>query len=155
MWRQKIVNSKKKIMNKLFGEKEIKEYLNNSFDILYKNEKTINLLSEEMFEKKIIPWLKNNIGDKLIYINCNNIVNGWEGNYLIKNKYGRPKNIGIISNYLKIASENIDCIIDLSQWNNQEIKKYTIDNMHLTYKGSEWIYNKIMKKLFHKNQKEI
>lgn len=143
--KNRIVNAKKNIMNKLFGEKNIKNYLNKSFNIKYKNNNTINLLSEDMLLKNIIPWLKNNLGDKLIFINSNRIVKGWEGNYLKVNKFGRPRNISIIEKYSEILNENLPNIINLLNWNDIQIKKYTVDNMHLTYEGSEWIYNQLLK----------
>ena len=134
-------------MNKLFGKDNILNYLNTPFNIKYNNKNTVNLLSLDMLKNSIIPWLKNNINDKLIYINCNNIVKNWEGNYIKKNSLGRPKNINIISEYSKIIKNNIDNTIDLLEWNDNDIKKYTVDNMHLTYQGSEYIYNKILERL--------
>jgi hypothetical protein len=38
-------------------------------------------------------------------------------------------------------------VIDLLEWNDEEIKKYTVDNMHLSYEGSEWILSKLIEKL--------
>ena len=29
---------------------------------------------------------------------------------------------------------------------DEEIKTYTVDNMHLSYEGSEWIFNKLIEK---------
>ena len=97
-----------------------------------------------MHELYVIPYLQR-LNNKLLFINSNKIVEGWEGNYLKKNPLGRPKNINIINTFSKINKNKFKNIIDLSIWNNEDIKKYTVDNMHLTYKGSEYIYNEILK----------
>ena len=34
--------------------------------------------------------------------------------------------------------------IDLLLWSDEDIRKYTVDNMHLSYEGSEWIFNKLV-----------
>jgi len=69
------------------------------------------------------------------------------GKLYIKNKLGRPKNIDIISDYSKQMQNQFTHIIDLLEWTDEEIKKYTVDNMHLSYEGSEWILSKLIEKL--------
>ena len=54
----------------------------------------------------------------------------------------RPKNINIIEEIQKLIVINLK-IINLLDWDEQDIKKYTVDNMHLSYEGSEYLYNKI------------
>ncbi len=49
------------------------------------------------------------------------------------------KKILVINFILKLSN-----VIDISVWDNDDIKKYTVDNMHLTYEGSEWIYDKLI-----------
>ena len=96
--------------------------------------------------KKIINYLQK-LENKLIYINSNKCVNDWEGNYIIKNKDGRPKNINIIEDFSKQTIGKFKNFINLLDWNDDDVKKYTVDNMHLTYEGSEFIYNEIIKLL--------
>ena len=49
------------------------------------------------------------------------------------------KKILLINFILKLSK-----VIDISVWDNDNIKKYTVDNMQLTYEGSEWIYHKLI-----------
>ncbi len=143
------------------NKKEIFEYFfssellgnNCEYSTIYKTEKTKSLVSLEMYEKIIIPYLLK-IGNKLILINSNKICKGWEGNYLLVNKAGRPKNINIIEQYADMASKKIPNIINLD-WNNDEIKQHTVDNMHLTYLGSEYIYDRIVSKISSANDKVL
>jgi len=141
-----IYNNKKLIIEKLVPTYLINNLINNPYNTIYKNEKTYSLISINIFEKIIIPYLQK-FNEKLIYINTNNIVENWEGNYLLVNKLGRPKNINIISEYSKLTINKFDNIINLLEWNDNDIQKYTVDNMHLTYEGSEWIYNKIIERI--------
>lgn len=133
----KIINNKKQIFDKIFTEQLMTEYLNKPFNINFEKNKTINMYSCDMMEKYLIPRL-NNIHN-LIFINSNKILNNWDGNYL----RGRPRNINIISTYSKITNNKLNNVINLLKWSDEEIKTHTIDNMHLTYIGSEYIFNKL------------
>lgn len=137
----KIGNNKRNFFKKFFGElnTNIKNY-----GIHYKGEDTRSLVSIDMHKKYIIPYLQR-YNDKLIFINSNKVVKGWEGNYININPIGRPKNINIIEEYANINQNKFTNIVDLLSWNDNDVKKYTIDNMHLTYQGSEYIFNKIIK----------
>ena len=88
-----IYKDKKQIFDSVFGEENIKKYLNTDFNIDYEGDKTINLYSIEMAKMYIIPILQKI--NNLIWIGSNNIVDGWNGNYFRE----RPKNIKIIENF--------------------------------------------------------
>lgn len=114
-----------------------------TYGVRYQEEDTKSLITIECYEKIIIPYLQS-FGDKLIMINTNKIVPNWEGNYKKINPRGRPKNIDIVSEYSSKTLGKFDNLINLLEWNNEDIKKYTVDNMHLTYSGSEYIWNKLL-----------
>ena len=135
----RIINNKRKFFKKFFGKNNL-NVKNHSID--YKGEHTRSLISINMHEKYVIPYLQK-YNNKLIFVNSNKIVKGWEGNYIKKNPFGRPKNINIIEEYAKINSNKFKNKIDLLSWSEEDVKKYTVDNMHLSYEGSEYIYNKI------------
>ena len=135
----RIINNKRNFFKKFFGEDNLNV---KNYNIYYKGENTRSLISKDMHEKYVIPYLEK-FNNKLIFINSNKIVKGWEGNYILKNPYGRPKNINIIEEYSKINCNKFKNIINLLSWSDEDIKKYTVDNMHLSYEGSEYIYNKI------------
>lgn len=139
---KKIVNNKKQNFDRMFGEREITSYLNDPFSIQYEGQNTINMYSINM-AKRVSEKL-NKI-DNLIFINSNRIVPGWEGDF----KRGRPQNIDIIHQYADIFAENIDShkLIDLRAWGEDDIKKFTCDNMHLTKLGSDWIFERILEKV--------
>jgi len=140
---KKIVNNKKKIFDRVFGEKTIKKHLNTPFTTIYEGSRTNNMYSIEMAKESIVPILKK--FNNLIFINTNRIVDGWEGDFT----RGRPNNINIIHEYTDVISNAFpeDRLIDLRKWNDSQIKEMTCDNMHLTKKGSDYIMSKLVKKM--------
>lgn len=113
------------------------------YDVEYKGEKTKSLISINYYEKVVIPTLQT-LGERLILINTNKIASGWDGNYLKVNPIGRPKNIGVVADYSAKTLGKFQNLINLLEWNDEDIKRYTVDNMHLTHDGSEYIYNKLL-----------
>jgi hypothetical protein len=137
----RIANNKRNFFIKFFSKNDLNF---KNYNIYYKGENTRSLISIDMHKKVVIPYLQK-YNNKLIFINSNKIVKGWEGNYININPYGRPKNINIIHEYANINKDKFSNIVDLLSWNENDVKNYTIDNMHLTYEGSEYIFNKIIK----------
>lgn len=142
----RIINNKQDFMTQFIPHELLKKHLDTTYNIYYMGEDTRSLVSLDINQHVIIPYLKK-IDSKLIYINSNSIVPNWEGNFILQNKLGRPKNIHIISEYSKQMQNQFTHMIDLLEWTDEEIQKYTVDNMHLTYEGSEWIFDKLSKKI--------
>ena len=139
----RIINNKQDFMRQFIPSKLLERHLDTTHNVYYDGEDTRSLISLDINKQVIIPYLKK-LDSKLIYINSNSIVPNWEGNYILKNKLGRPKNIHIISDYSKQMQNQFTNMIDLLEWTDEEIKTYTVDNMHLSYEGSEWIFNKLI-----------
>lgn len=138
---KKIVNNKQKIFNQVFDGTSISRYLNSPFDCIYENQPTINMYSLEMAKDSLLPLLKKI--PNLIFISANKIVNGWDGDF----KRTRPSNIFITHNYSKLFVDELSQtakIIDLMAWTDDDIKKFTCDNMHLTEYGMNYIYDKLL-----------
>jgi len=142
----RIINNKQDFMTQFIPSELLQKHLDTSHNVYYDGEDTRSLISLDINQHVIIPYLKK-FDSKLIYINSNSIVPNWEGNYLLKNKLGRPKNIHIIHKYAKQMQNQFTHMIDLLEWTDEEVQKYTVDNMHLSYEGSEWILNKLNEKL--------
>lgn len=139
---KKIVNNKKEIFDRVFSEGEMESYLGNPFPTKYEGQETINMYGLEMARKSLLPYLK--AIPNLIFISANRFVPGWEGDF----KRGRPENISITHQYSDLFAESLleagRDVLDLRQWSNDEIKTYTCDNIHLTEKGSDWIYQRLL-----------
>jgi len=140
---KKVANNKKNTFDEMFGEMNMKSYLNNPFDIKYNGSKTINMVSIKMVDEVLGPQLAEI--DNLIFINANRIVEKWNGDY----PKLRPLNISLIHKYSDCISKHFpkDRIVDLSLWSEEEINTYTCDNMHLTKAGNEYIFEEIVEKL--------
>ncbi len=137
--RSKITNNKRYIFDHVFGD-SIHQHLNTPFEVNFENQQTINMYSLEMMTTYLIPQLHKIAGQtQLIVINSNRILRDWDGNYT----RGRPRNINIVDQYSKIFAQELRCL-DLMKWTDSQIRKFTVDNMHLSEEGSDWIYDKLM-----------
>ena len=138
---------KKVWFDKVFGEENMKKHFETDFGIsnIYEGEKTTNMFSIEMGVKYLVPILEKI--PNLIWVTNNPLVGGngqnWRGNYW----RDRPKNIGIVNEYSKeyIKHMKNTYVIDTTNWSDDEVKKYTIDNIHYTKEGSDLIFNEIKK----------
>ena len=140
---KKVVNNKKPIFDAMFGEAEIQAYLSNDFGVEYEGQPTVNMYGLEMGRDRLLPVLKNI--PNLIFINSNRFVPGWEGDF----KRGRPANIRLTEAYSELFRDELgpDRVIDLLAWGEDDIKRYTCDNLHLTKEGSDWIYDRLASKI--------
>jgi len=127
--------------NKIFGEKNMLTHLESNFDDMYEGENTINMFSLEMAEQYLLPYLITI--PNLIWIGCNKVIPEWRGNYF----RDRPKNIHIIEKYSELFCKKLENPIDLSNWDHNDIKKFTYDNIHLTKSGGFVLLKKIKAKM--------
>jgi len=134
---------KKFFFDKVFGEKNMKDFYKTKFEYLYEGQETLNLFSIEMGIKYLVPKLSNI--PNLIWISNNPLVGGngksWRGNYW----KDRPENMEIVNEFSKEYIKNLNGIdiINNTNWTDTEIKKYTIDNIHYTNEGHNLIFKKI------------
>ncbi len=143
---KKIVNNKKAAFNTVFGAGPAKQYLETPFDTEYEGEKTINMYGLDMARTHLLPRLKKI--PNLIFITANRFSNGWEGDF----KRGRPENIRITHEYSDLFAEELAAagvpLVDLRHWDDDQIKTFTCDNIHLSERGSNYIYDRLSQHLF-------
>jgi hypothetical protein len=123
--------------DKIFGKENMIKHLAGNLEVEYEGEQMINMFSIEMAEKHLIPKLSKI--KNLIWIGCNNFVDGWEGNY----PKARPKNIKLVEEYSRIFIRKLPHSIDLSDWSEEEVRIFTYDNIHLTKAGSHEVFRRI------------
>ncbi|MBL7899008.1 MAG: hypothetical protein JNJ99_10765 [Crocinitomicaceae bacterium] len=136
---QDVVKLKKEKIVDLFGEEIYNQILQfEGYPEKYLGEKTTAIVPEFMVD--LISQELNKIPN-LIWIACNPVVDGWLGNY---NK-PRPENLGIVSEKSKKVIQNLKNVkvVDITNWTESEIKKYTCDNVHLTIDGMRFLEQKI------------
>jgi len=139
---KKIYPPKKTIFDEVFGEQRIGQHLNTDLGCEYEGDKTINLYSLDMARECLLPILKKI--PNLIWIGGNRIVPGWRGNYWKE----RPANISYIEMYFNLFASELEHVVDLMGWTHEEIKRYTFDNMHLNKEGSDYIYERLLQKIY-------
>lgn len=140
---RKIVNNKKAIFDRVFGSEAMAAHLQRPFDTLYEHQPTINMYSLDMARDRLISKLA--AVPNLIFITANRFVPGWEGDF----RRGRPANIRIAEQYSDLFATELARagvpLVDLRDWSLDEVKAYTCDNIHLTERGSDYIYERLMK----------
>lgn len=139
-----IYESNKEYYNLVFGEERIQEHLSKDFGYPYKGDVAINMYSLDMAEECLLPRLKRI--PNLIWISCNRILSTWNGEE--DHAKERPQNIfDIIEDYTKLFMGHLDHVVDVFKWSDDEIRKYTYENVHLNEQGSDYIYAELGKQL--------
>lgn len=118
-------------------------YFENRKDFLcdYEGEKTLQFISLAFLEQEIIPELKNI--DNLIYVGINPVLHNWDGNYWRK----RPSCINLQLIQDETLMINLGKTISLKDWCEQDIKYYTVDNVHYNKRGLDYIGQQVLKKI--------
>ena len=107
-----------------------KSHYENPSENLYFGEKTNTIYSLEYLN--IVLGEKIKKIENFIWINSNNILRDWDGNF----KKGRPLNINeSVDLYEDALNKFIKVKISLKNWREKEIKDFTIDNIHFSKNG--------------------
>jgi len=110
-------------------------------DIAYAGELTASLYSPEFLDQ-IAAEL--NAIPNLIFIDTCDIHPNWDGNFL----KGRPRNISVVSNYNRLLTGQLSCpIIRISDWSADDLRRFTVDSIHVTQAGSDWIETRLRTEL--------
>lgn len=131
-----ILSLKKNKIKKVFGEDFYQKLIKfKTYKTKYLGELTSSLIMVE-FLPEIAK--KFNELDNFIWITCNPIDINWDGNYFRK----RPSNINIVNEkskkILTLLNDKIN-VVDLTNWNIEEIHRYTCDNIHMSSDGMNLI----------------
>jgi hypothetical protein len=110
------------------------EYYAHPWDTLYEGEPTINLYSTAYLNEQVVPELLQI--PNLVWISSNHFVDGWDGNYT----RGRPPNIDPVVHHFEAALHRaLPKVVDLSGWDEGQVREMTIDNLHLTRLGFQTV----------------
>lgn len=106
------------------------DYYARPFSVTYEGEPTINLYSQSFLVERLIPVLRGI--ENLIWISSNDFVPGWDGNYV----RGRPGNIGeIVEVFDREMRLRLPRVVDLRAWSYDDVRRYTVDNIHFNAEG--------------------
>lgn len=142
-----VYNKKLKIVQKIFPNSTMSPHY---YEEKYENENTFSLYDTTFLENTILFNMeKISKQTNLIWLGVNKIDINWNGNYFKK----RPSNINeilkyqdSIKSYLATKSSNIK-YIDIDGISQFDLKKHTVDNMHLSEEGFKLFYNVLLKVL--------
>jgi hypothetical protein len=122
----------------VFPKKEIISHIHSDFRVEYEGDKTSNMYSLKMAKKYLTPQLKKI--KNLLWISSNKIISSWKGNYW----RDRPLNMKITEDYANLFLSELPNSLNLMNWTENEVKRYTYDNIHPNREGSNYIFEKIM-----------
>jgi hypothetical protein len=96
----------------------------------YDGEPTTTLYSPRYLEDVLVPRL--HAVPNLVWVTTNDFVPGWEGNYT----RGRPVDIGTrIAEFEARLRPALTHVVDMHLWSDDDIQRFTIDNVHYTRAG--------------------
>lgn len=137
-----IYDNNKEYYDLIFGEKIIREHLNGDFGYPYKGDVAINMYSLDMAKNSLLPRLKQI--PNLVWISCNRILSTWNGE--VEHAKERPPNIfDIVEDYTELFIEELEYVVDVLKWDEDEVRKYTHENVHLNESGSDYVYYELVK----------
>jgi len=124
------------------------------------------MYSVDMFHRYLLPELKKI--DNLIFIGINPWPEGWKGNVYaegglwggcrlgrfcdgsfvsMSSKSQTPTKWRFSSNWNKLYSDSIEHVLEVQNWDDAEVKKYSVDKVHFTKEGHYRMYELVRDKL--------
>jgi hypothetical protein len=98
----------------------------------YRGEPTTTLYSIGYLRDTLLPRLS--AIHNLLWVTTNDFVPGWEGSYT----RGRPADIqDRITEFESVMRPAMSHVVDLHAWSHDEVKRYTVDNVHLSTQGAD------------------
>lgn len=138
-----VLGLKKSRLQNIFSSDSLRNLAPWEYAERYNGEITASLYSKEFLKDFIVRKI-NNLNARVIWIGVNQILTDWNGNY----DKERPANINNILDYQQIIDENFyGELISLCEWKDEDIKRYTVDNIHLSIEGFKHLANLINHRL--------
>ena len=136
---ESIIRKKASRIREVFGEQAVSEFVPFQYNELYNGQPTASLYSISMLNKYILPRM-NSYGKKLVWIGVNEVLVDWQGSY----SRPRPENLNVILSYQdSIDTRFSGSRVDLRSWKDDSIRRYTVDNIHLSDQGIRYLENEL------------
>ncbi|MCC6233677.1 MAG: hypothetical protein IT580_13590 [Verrucomicrobiales bacterium] len=134
---ENVYGLKRERYDEVFGREAMRGHLEGCMDCEYEGQPTQNLFSLEMARESLLPRLRSI--PNLIFVGCNGLVPGWEGNYT----RGRPANMAVVMDYSRLLCGGLARPVAFDDWGQAEIRRYTVDNIHYTPEGGAEVGRRI------------
>lgn len=140
---QEVLNQKRNRLIRILGEGPVANLSIEQHNENYEGQATSSIYTKDCLRDFIINRI-NKIETTVIWIGVNRVLTDWNGNYSKK----RPDNINKVLEYQEIINQHFSGkIIPLDNLSDQEIKTYTVDNIHLSIEGFRYVHKLIEEKL--------
>ena len=107
----------------------------------YEGEPTAPIYPLEAARQYVVPLLKRI--PNLVWIGPNRVLPDWRGNY----HRDRPGSMHIVEDYTALFAEELRNVIDLRSWTDAEVQRFTVDNIHLSQEGFEFLLSELKVRL--------
>lgn len=138
-----VSDSKKDKIKHLFGEQYWDSLMTRELrkSHLYNGEKTLSLVDLEL---SLPIFSKLSELNNLLWIPSNRVLLNWRGNYW----RDRPTDINMVWSNSKSLLDVFDLAhVDILKWTDNEIRLYTVDNIHFSRAGMEFLFKQISKSI--------
>jgi hypothetical protein len=105
------------------------------YDDEYHGEATESLYSVSFLRDTLLPALTE-LRVPIVWISPNPVIPGWRGTYF----QARPSNMNVILDYSVELRGAVEKTIDLVNWSEEDVRRYTVDNVHLSNEGFELVH---------------
>jgi len=138
-----VLRQKEERLRRVFGRKvpslSVEPYPGEPYD----GEPTASMYSKEFLRDFIVDQV-NAIDGTVVWIGVNPVLGDWDGNYTKR----RPQNMNRILEYQEVVDAHFRGErIALQGLTPEEIKRYTVDNIHLSLDGFHYLEGLIEEKL--------
>ncbi|CAG4884364.1 conserved protein of unknown function [Georgfuchsia toluolica] len=136
---KEILGAKARRIESLFGKEALRDFPPRLYEEEYEGEQTASLYGIEVLKKHILPAI-DSLPKPVIWIGVNPVLADWVGNY----RRERPKNMNSILEYQEIIDRLFKGTkIGLRSWERTQIIEDTIDNIHFTQAGFQYLARSI------------
>lgn len=134
----KVAESKKDRIIRLFGGDYWASLIaRESLGSVYYGQRTLPLV-DEMLARPVFDRLEEI--ENLLWIPSNRVLSDWRGNYW----RDRPSDINLVwSTSSSLVTRGSIRFIDNLSWSDEEVKLYTVDNIHFSQAGMHLLFNEI------------
>jgi len=134
----KVAESKRDKIIRLFGSDYwVSLIARESLGSVYNGQGTLPLV-DEMLARPVFNRLEEM--ENLLWIPSNRVLSDWRGNYW----RDRPSDINLVwSTSRSLVKRRSIRFIDNLAWSDEEVKLYTVDNIHFSLDGMQMLFNEI------------
>ena len=138
---ERIYETKGALLTQFIPRQELERNLQETFYDSYEGEATASLYSLESARNHVLPRLQEI--PNVLWIGSNKVLPNWQGSY----PKPRPRSMYIIDQYCQMFAQGLNDTINLQALDEKDIMRLTVDNIHLSQAGFDYLKKEIEKRV--------